>query len=81
VERGFVRNSAARALAARRSDTVGLVLTNIGNSLFVDIAPGAESVAVQAQLKLLLANSDSREDTSKSKGTHVTHMVGTAHIP
>src|SRR5215213_3563020 len=59
AELGFVRNSAARALAARRTDTVGLVLTNIGNSLFVDIARGAESAAAQAQLKLLLANSDS----------------------
>ena len=32
---------------------------DIGNSLFVDIARGAESAAGQAQLKLLLANSDS----------------------
>ena len=34
AELGFVRNSAARALAARRTDTVGLVLIDIGNSLF-----------------------------------------------
>ena len=59
AELGFVRNSAARALAARRTDTVGLVLIDIGNSLFVDIARGAESAAGLAQLKLLLANSDS----------------------
>jgi len=59
TELGFVRNSAARALAARRTDTVGLILIDIGNSLFVDIARGAESAAGQAQLKLLLANSDS----------------------
>jgi LacI family transcriptional regulator len=59
---GFVRNSAARALAARRTDTVGLILIDIGNSLFVDIARGAESAAGQAQLKLLLANSDSTRD-------------------
>lgn len=58
VELGFVRNSAARSLAARRTDTVGLVLTDIGNSLFVDIARGAESAASRAHLKLLLANSD-----------------------
>jgi LacI family transcriptional regulator len=59
AELGFVRNSAARALAARRTDTVGLILIDIGNSLFVDIARGAESAAGHAQLKLLLANSDS----------------------
>ena len=43
AELGFVRNSAARALAARRTETVGLILTNIENSLFVDIARGTES--------------------------------------
>src|SRR5512133_3597579 len=58
AELGFVRNSAARTLAARRTDTVGLVLTDIGNSLFVDIARGAESATDRAELKLLLANSD-----------------------
>lgn len=61
AELGFVRNSAARALAARRTDTVGLVLTDIGNSLFVDIARGVESAAADAQLRVLLANSDSHE--------------------
>jgi LacI family transcriptional regulator len=66
AELGFVRNSAARALASRRTDTVGLVLTDIGNSLFVDIARGAESAASQAQLKLLLANSDSHTSKQNS---------------
>jgi len=37
AELGFVRNSAARALAARRTDTVGLILIDIGNSLFVTL--------------------------------------------
>jgi LacI family transcriptional regulator len=58
AELGFVRNSAARTLAARRTDTVGLVLVDIGNSLFVDIARGAEAATSRAPLKLLLANSD-----------------------
>lgn len=58
AELGFVRNSAARALAARRTDTVGLVMIDMGNSLFVDIARGAEAATTRSQLKLLLANSD-----------------------
>jgi LacI family transcriptional regulator len=66
AELGFVRNSAARTLAARRTDTVGLVLTDIGNSLFVDIARGAESAAREAGLKVLLANSDSQEARQNS---------------
>jgi LacI family transcriptional regulator len=55
---GFVRNSAARTLAAGATDNVGLVLVDIGNSLFVDIARGVESATAAAGLKLLLANSD-----------------------
>ena len=55
---GFVRNSSARNLAAGSSDMVGLVVVDIGNSFFVDIARGAESASEQAGLKLLLANSD-----------------------
>jgi LacI family transcriptional regulator len=76
AELGFVRNSAARALAARRTDTVGLVLTNIGNSLFVDIARGAESAASQAQLKVLLANSDSKTAKARVAGVILAPMDG-----
>ncbi|MHA7210137.1 LacI family DNA-binding transcriptional regulator [Arthrobacter sp. MDT1-65] len=57
-ELGFVRNDAARSLAAGRSNTVGLILTDVGNSLFVDIARGAEGAATAAGRSLLLANSD-----------------------
>ncbi|WP_225437273.1 LacI family DNA-binding transcriptional regulator [Arthrobacter sedimenti] len=57
-ELGFVRNDAARSLAAGRSNTVGLILTDVGNSLFVDIARGAEGAASSAGRSLLLANSD-----------------------
>jgi len=66
AELGFVRNSAARALAARRTDTVGLVLTDIANSLFVDIARGADSGTARGRLQLLLANSDSDEAKQNS---------------
>jgi LacI family transcriptional regulator len=76
AELGFVRNSAARALAARRTDTVGLVLIDIGNSLFVDIARGAESAAGQAQLKLLLANSDS----ARSKQDNYLELFDQARV-
>jgi LacI family transcriptional regulator len=58
AELGFVRNSAARTLAAGTTDTIGLVLVDIGNSFFVDIARGAEAATAAAGLKLLLANSD-----------------------
>jgi LacI family transcriptional regulator, galactose operon repressor len=76
TELGFVRNSAARALAARRTDTVGLILIEIGNSLFVDIARGAESAAGQAQLKALLANSDS----TRSKQDNYLELFDQARV-
>lgn len=62
AELGFVRNSAARALRLGRTDTVGLVLIDIGNSLFVDIARGAQAAATRNRLKLLIANSDGRRE-------------------
>src|SRR5690349_7712497 len=56
---GFVRNSAARTLVSGRSSSIGVVLTDLGNSLFIDIARGAEAAATVAGLHVLLANSDS----------------------
>ncbi|MFB2580012.1 LacI family DNA-binding transcriptional regulator [Herbiconiux sp. P15] len=57
-ELGFVRNNQARSLAMGRSTTLGLVVTDIGNSFFVDMARGAEEGAALEGLTLLLANSD-----------------------
>lgn len=57
-ELGFVRNNIARNLAAGSTTTIGMVLTDIGNSLFVDIARGAESTFHAAGRPVLWANSD-----------------------
>ena len=58
AELGFVRNDAARSLAAGSSSTVGLVLADLDNSFFVDIARGAESILRQHGMNLLIANTD-----------------------
>jgi len=58
AELGFVRNDAARSLAAGSSTTVGLVLADLDNSFFVDIARGAESLLRQHGMNLLIANTD-----------------------
>lgn len=57
-ELGFVRNNAARTLVSGRSDTVGMVVIDLGNSLFVDIARGAEAAAAAAGFHLWIANAD-----------------------
>ncbi|WP_347976804.1 LacI family DNA-binding transcriptional regulator [Microbacterium sp. ProA8] len=53
----YVPNGAARSLAAGGSRTVGLALSDLGNSLFVDIAQGAETHAGELGASVILANS------------------------
>ncbi|WP_260405828.1 LacI family DNA-binding transcriptional regulator [Microbacterium sp. G2-8] len=58
AELGFVRNGAARMLAAGRSDTVGFVVVDLGNSFFLDIERGIEAGLDEQGKRLVLANSD-----------------------
>lgn len=55
---GFVRNDAARQLRAGRSRSIGLVVLDVGNPFFTDLARGAEARAAEAGLTVLLGNSD-----------------------
>lgn len=57
-ELGFVRNDAARQLKAGRSRSVGLVVLDVGNPFFTDIARAAEQRAAEHNLTLLLGTSD-----------------------
>ncbi|HWU29692.1 MAG TPA: LacI family DNA-binding transcriptional regulator [Microbacterium sp.] len=57
-ELGFVRNDAARQLRAGRSRSIGLVVPDIGNPFFADVARGAEDRAAEAGMTVLLGNSD-----------------------
>lgn len=57
-ELGFIRNDAARQLRDGRSTSIGLVVLDVRNPFFTDIARGAEDRAAQAGLTVLLANSD-----------------------
>ena len=57
-ELGFVRNANARSLAAGRSRTIGLVVIDLSNTMFVDVARGAQVAAREAGMNMLLANAD-----------------------
>jgi LacI family transcriptional regulator len=61
-ELGFVRNESARHLRAGSSRTVGLVVLDIANPFFTDVARGVEDVVNAAGLALILCNSDDRPD-------------------
>lgn len=56
AELGFVRNDAARFLATGSTNSIGMVLADLDNSLFVDMAHGAQQGADAVGLRLLLGN-------------------------
>ena len=58
AELGFVRNDAARQLRAGSSKTVGLIVLDVRNPFFTDLARGAEDQAATAGLSVILGNSD-----------------------
>lgn len=59
---GFVRNDVARQLRVGRSRTIGLVVLDVRNPFFTDLARGAEERAAEANLSVLLGNSDEDAD-------------------
>ncbi|MFD5213616.1 LacI family DNA-binding transcriptional regulator [Microbacterium sp. NPDC058345] len=61
TELGFVRNDAARQLRAGRSRSIGLVVPDIGNPFFAEVARGAEDRAADAGMTVLLGNSDEND--------------------
>lgn len=63
---GFVRNDAARQLKAGRSRSVGLVVLDIGNPFFTDIARAAERRAGEHNLTVLLGTSDDDGDRERA---------------
>lgn len=62
AELGFVRNDAARQLRAGRSSSLGLIVPDVRNPFFTDIARGVEDRATAAGLAVLLGNSENQID-------------------
>jgi LacI family transcriptional regulator len=59
---GFVRNDAARQLRAGHSRAIGLVILDVGNPFFTDLARGAEDKASEAGYSIILGNSDEKAE-------------------
>jgi LacI family transcriptional regulator len=62
-ELGFVRNDAARHLRTGGGHTIGLVLLDLANPFFTDLARGVEDAANRAGYFVIVCNSD--EDPGK----------------
>lgn len=54
----FVPHGPARSLAAGSTRALGLILSDLSNSLFVDVSRGVERVARDHQAYVLIANTD-----------------------
>jgi len=61
-ELGYVRNEAARQLRAGRSRTIGLIVLDVGNPFFTDMAAGVEQAAAESDLSVILCNSGADPD-------------------
>src|ERR1700691_6542965 len=58
---GFVRNESARQLRAGRSRMIGLIVLDVANPFFTDVARGVEDEVSKAGLAVILCNSDDQE--------------------
>jgi LacI family transcriptional regulator len=55
---GFVRNESARQLRAGRSRMIGLIVLDVANPFFTDVARGVEDEVIKSGLAVILCNSD-----------------------
>ncbi|MBT8161756.1 MULTISPECIES: LacI family DNA-binding transcriptional regulator [Arthrobacter] len=66
-ELGFVRSEAARTFRAGTTTTVGMLVLDVRNPCFTDVALGAEDMAAKHHHSLILANT--AEDPSRRRRT------------
>src|SRR2546425_9180789 len=70
-EIGFVRNGSARQLRAGTSQHIGLIVLDVANPFFTEVARGVEDLANQAGYVVILCNSDD----SVEKESHYLHVL------
>jgi LacI family transcriptional regulator len=70
-EIGFVRNGSARQLRAGHSQYIGLVVLDVTNPFFTEVARGVEDAANEAGYVVILCNSD---DSVEKEG-HYLHVL------
>ncbi|GGL95121.1 LacI family DNA-binding transcriptional regulator [Nakamurella endophytica] len=63
---GFVRNETARQLSSGHNRAIGLVVLDIGNPFFTDVARGAQEVAQDRGAVVLMADSRADERTERA---------------
>lgn len=61
-EMGFVRNSVAASLRTGKTHTIGVIITDISNRFFADIARSIEDFAAKAGYSVIFGSSDDRPE-------------------
>lgn len=63
IERlGYRPNAVARGLASKKTTTVGVVIPDISNSIFAEVARGIEDIANMYHYNIILCNADKKKD-------------------
>lgn len=63
IERlGYRPNAVARGLASKKTTTVGVVIPDISNSIFSEVARGIEDIANMYHYNIILCNADKKKD-------------------
>lgn len=59
---GYRPNAVARGLASKKTTTVGVIVPDISNIFFADLARGIEDVATMYKYNIILCNSDQNRE-------------------
>lgn len=63
IERlGYRPNAVARGLASKKTTTVGVVIPDISNTIFSEVARGIEDIANMYHYNIILCNADKKKD-------------------
>ncbi|MEH7106368.1 catabolite control protein A [Bacillus sp. JJ1764] len=72
IERlGYRPNAVARGLASKKTTTVGVIIPDISNIFFAELARGIEDIATMYKYNIILSNSDQ----SKEKELHLLNTM------
>ena len=59
-------NAVARGLASKKTTSVGVIIPDISNNLYAELARGIEDIATMYRYNIILANSDQNEEKELS---------------
>ena len=79
----YVRNESARQLRRGQSRTIGVIVPDIANPFFTDVARGIEEVSRRADALVIVCNSDNQaaNETRYLQMLAEHQVLGVLHVP